>query len=152
MPKSVVRGRRKKRPSAEFPNDGVATSARPKKRRLVLCASCTLMFSDKGLVYLNFPDGFAHHTLDQLEISGTNGCPLCQLIFDLVSWQGGGRWEPDARLIFRNQSTTSGEGVPGIHVLQGTLENAPDIIRIYPFAKASKLILFLHGLSRASII
>lgn len=110
------------------------------------------MFSDKGLVDLNLPHGFAHHTLDQLEISGTNGCPLCRLVFDLVSWQCAARWAPDSRLIFRNRNTTSGKVLPGIDVLQGDLDDAPDIIRIYPFAKACKLILFLHGLSRASII
>lgn len=139
MTKVTVRERRDNRPRAGYRGDtGRGPSGRQRRRRHILCAPCTFMFSEKGLINLNSLDGFAHHTRDQFKTSGTNGCALCRLIFDLASWRAGARWASDARLIFRNQSIASEYDGSGIDVLQGDLEDAPDILRIYPFAKACR--------------
>lgn len=103
------------------------------------------MFSVNGLNDLNSPGGFVHQTRDQFNTSAANGCPSCRHIFDLSSWQGSTLWAPDARLIFRNEST-SGNRAAGIDVLQGNLDDAPDVLRIYPFAEACKLVSLVHGL------
>ncbi|CAG9954585.1 unnamed protein product [Clonostachys rosea f. rosea IK726] len=95
------------------------------------------MFSEMGLRRLNSPDGFTHHTHDECITSKDEGCILCQLIFELASWTHDDVWGLGDRMVFRNRSSVTGLPTSDIDVLQGSLEGRPDVINIYPFAKAS---------------
>lgn len=110
------------------------------------CALCTLMFSPKGLEYLNSPNGFRHWTRAECQASGNESCRVCKFIFLVVCKEYDENWGHDDRLIFRNfQSTNlktpvSGSQSPAIYGLKGSLESEADkcIITIYPFAKKGK--------------
>ncbi|KAK7222560.1 hypothetical protein V2G26_010563 [Clonostachys chloroleuca] len=56
---------------------------------------------------------------------------------DLASWTHDDVWGSDDRMVFRNRSSVTGLPTSDIDVLQGSLEGRPDVISIYPFAKAS---------------
>jgi hypothetical protein len=114
------------------------------------CDLCALMFSEMGLRRLNSPDGFTHHTHDECITSKDEGCILCQLIFELASWTHDDVWGLGDRMVFRNRSSVTGLPTSDIDVLQGSLEGRPDVINIYPFAKACTVLPIPH-LSGASL-
>src|SRR5262249_2675328 len=108
-------------------------SSHPKRIREstpdVLCAPCTLMFSQQGLESLNSPNGFHHRTRAECMASGNEGCRICKFVFLAVCKEYDKNWAGDDRLIFRNfrsaRSTVSSIRLPGIYGLKGSLESEP---------------------------
>ncbi|RYP13019.1 hypothetical protein DL765_007050 [Monosporascus sp. GIB2] len=127
---------------ADSPGPSQPKRARESKPDL-RCAPCTLMFSQQGLEDLNSPNGFRHRTRAECMASRTEGCRMCEFIFQVVCKEHDKNWEDDDHLIFRNfrrahsTRTVSGIQLPGIYGLKGCLESEPDkcIITMYPFAK-----------------
>lgn len=133
----AVRRSRRSDSSADLDELGSPLHKRPRKGELdAPCDLCALMFSEMGLRRLNSPDGFTHHTHDECITSRDGGCIQCQLILDLASWTHDDVWGSDDRMVFRNRSSVTGLPTSDIDVLQGSLEGRPDVISIYPFAKA----------------
>lgn len=137
---ALRRSRRSDSP-ADLDELGSSSHKRPRKGELdAPCDLCALMLSEQGLERLNSQDGFTHHTRNECNTSKDGGCTLCQLIFELVSWTHDEVWGSDDCLVFRNRSSVTGSPTCDIDVLQGSLEGRPDMIKIYPFAKACMLL------------
>ncbi|VUC29299.1 unnamed protein product [Clonostachys rosea] len=134
----VLRRSRRSDSPADLDELGSSSHKRPRKGKLAApCALCALMFSEEGLRSLKSQDGFTHHTHIECIASNAEGCAMCELICELVSWAHDEVWGTDDRLVFRNHSSVTGSPASAIDVLQGSLEGRPDIIKIYPFAKAA---------------
>ncbi|KAM0263537.1 hypothetical protein ACHAQJ_001156 [Trichoderma viride] len=109
------------------------------------CDLCKLMFSHRGLQYLNSLNGLRHRTRTDCEASGNNGCEICKFIFLVVYNENNENWTGSDHLIFRNSRQTSLTNTdniqPGIYGLQGTFASKPNdcIINIHPFAEGDNL-------------
>lgn len=100
------------------------------------CTRCIRMFSTEGQEDLNSRHGLIHHSRAECVTSATDGCALCQAIMQHVSREHGECWQGTEHLVFRNKGSAPTSQILGIDILQGSLKDTTDFIRIYPFAKA----------------
>lgn len=113
--------------------------ARRIRRRTVdnPCDLCKLMFSRKGLQYLNSVNGLRHHTRADCVASRDKGCRICKFIFLAVCKDHDQDWDDNDHLLFRNLPQERPTNTPGIYGLQCIFESGLTdcIITIDTFAK-----------------